>query len=200
VPLSGPGTRWLRLNLTDEQIINKTLAIHSHASQVRLMGSFLTGFSRRNELFLELPLDDLALVGIDILPVQETGVTNIPIAGTVNESLRRFLIRGTDLSSWQVVRAGNTLVLTANTRGHLLPGLEYRILVKTPQGETQVYTLQSTRVTRLFSSFSATIDLLEIGSPASIGFSAEVRQGAVLDRTGCPFLVLRDDLGEFIGE
>lgn len=192
VPLSGPGTSWLRFDLDDDQIRNKQLAIRSHASQVRLLGSFLTGFARRNELFLELPMDDLSLVGYNTLPLHETGVENHPIVGTTNESLRRLLVRGADLTGWQVARLGDSLVLTADTRGQLLPGLEYRILVKTPDGETFVYTLKSTQVTQLFSSFAAHIDLAEIGDPPALGFAAEVRQGAVLDSTGWSFLVLKD--------
>ncbi len=189
LPLAGRDIPWLRLELTPQQTETKLTALHLYTSQMRLLGSFLTSFARRNEVFIPLRLVEINPVDYDTLSLIEDHEFNIPINEPTKESTRRLLLSGTDLVGWEVARLGNSLFLTADMRCHLLPGVDYRILVKYPNGET--YTFRKSEVIKNYRSFSARLDLPDVGDPLVLGFSAEVWQRATLDRTGWYFTVLR---------
>ena len=196
VPLSDEGSQWFRLDLDDEQIKNKLQALNQYPSQIRLLGNFLPSFARRNEIFVELPLSDLAPIELKILPLHQIGntkgINELLIPEPDRESARRLLLKGADLVGWRIARLGDQLILTADARGRLIPGLRYRILLKTPDGETHIYTLKSSEVTAYFNTFRAQIDLAEIGDPPVLGFAADISEGTFLDRTGWNFVILRD--------
>jgi nitrogen fixation protein len=96
------------------------------------------------------------------------------------------------LIGWKVTRLGDTLFLTADIHGHLLPGLQYRILVKSPHGETKTFQMRNSDLALAASSFTAQVDLSELEDPPVLGFTADIWHGVVLDRTGWYFLVLRE--------
>ena len=196
VPLSDEGSQWFRLDLDDEQIKNKLQALNQYPSQIRLLGNFLPSFARRNEIFVELPLLDFAPIELKILPLHQIGntkgINELLIPEPDRESARRLLLKGADLVGWRIARLGDQLILTADARGRLIPGLRYRILLKTPDGETHIYTLKSSEVTAYFNTFRAQIDLAEIGDPPVLGFAADISEGTFLDRTGWNFVILRD--------
>ena len=58
--LRGGNNSWGNLNLTPDQESNKNTAIHDYPTQTFLLGSFLSGFSTTNEIFMLLPLQDSA--------------------------------------------------------------------------------------------------------------------------------------------
>ena len=191
-PLAGTRNPWLRLDLGEEQAMRKSQAVRQYASQLRLMRNFLLSFARANEIYDELSLKEVGPLDLQILQLDEQGPGELTIAEPASENTRQLLLKGADLIGWRIARFGNQLIITADTRGKLVPGLQYRILLKTPDGNTHGYTLKSSEVSSYFSSFRAQIDLLEVGAPPVLGFAAEVSKGAVLDRTGWGFVILSE--------
>jgi hypothetical protein len=81
--------------------------------------------------------------------------------------------------------------LTAQTRGRLIPGLDYRILIKLPDGQTWRVTWPA-RAKRLDRrSFRTHLNLAQVGYPPVLGFAVEVVQQTTLDRTGWHFVILQ---------
>jgi LmbE family N-acetylglucosaminyl deacetylase len=71
-PLAGAGKGWTRLDLAPDQVQVKARAIQDFPSQQLLLGSFLTSFVRRDEIFANLPLPDISPVKADKLAPFET--------------------------------------------------------------------------------------------------------------------------------
>ncbi len=199
LPLANQPDLLARLDLTPAQVERKWKAIQQYATQTRLLGDFLPSFARKNELFFSLDPLELPLIGYGSVPLLESDVEPLSINEPRRESARRVLLAGADLVGWKVARLGNTLLLTADVRGRLLPGLTYRIWLKTPDGNTYSFDLRDSQVSPYFSSFTAQVDISEIGDPSVLGIAAEVRRGVTLDRTGWSFLILRNPLEEFLG-
>jgi LmbE family N-acetylglucosaminyl deacetylase/GT2 family glycosyltransferase len=191
--LSGKANQWFRLDLSREEILIKRAALEYYPTQMRLLGNFLPSFARPNELFVALETVTARPIDYSALPLAESGIKELPsLSEPSNESLRHFLLSGADLVGWQITRLGDQLILTADTRGWLLPGLQYRIRVKTPDGQTFIYTQKNSRFSIFRRSFTARLDLAEMGDPGVISFSADILQGVTLDRTGWYFLKLED--------
>jgi len=188
---SRTGGTWARLTLTPGQEMKKEAALKAYKTQQKLLGGFLLSFVRPDEIFAELPPLDLNAVSIYQEPLQEMGVLNTPrLAEPSTENTQRLLLAGSDIVSWQVMRLGNQVWLGAQTRGKLLPELKYSITIKTPDGTTRVVDCSKTANHLSIDMFFTTIDLSQIGNPAVIGFSADVSQEMVLDRTAWHFITL----------
>ena len=162
------------------------------------MGGFLPSFARRNELFARLHFLDLSLLEYNGLSLQEAQGYEQTLPGYAEESTRRLLLPGADLTGWQVTRLGNRLVLSTQTRGKPLKGFRYRILVKTPDGRTQVYPLDQATATRFPWALSASLELAGLGNPPLLGFSADVSRGRTFDQTGWSFAILRNPLLDLV--
>lgn len=192
-PLSGDNNQWMKLNISPLQAQNKLDALQLYATQAHFMGRFLDSFVRANELFVALPTLDFLPLEYDSLPLPETDFAPTFNWGEpASESTRRLLVPGTDLVGWEIARLSDVLVLKADTRGKLVAGMQYRILIKTSDGDTRVYTPNSSEMVLGASSFSVIIHLDDLGEPEVLGFAAEVRNGITLDRSGWNFVVLRD--------
>jgi hypothetical protein len=105
--------------------------------------------------------------------------------------MRQKLLGGADLLGWHTLRIGDQLCLGAETRGRWVPGLAYRILLKTSSGETQI--IRNPKSVRVLgsNSFNTCVDLQELGNPPVLGFSAEVWQANLVDRTAWHFVIIR---------
>jgi LmbE family N-acetylglucosaminyl deacetylase len=202
-PLSGSQNAWYRLDLPAHAIQQKMAALNKYPTQLRLLGNFLPSFARPNELFMALPSGKVMPLEFSVLPLHEKDAPelslqdlkqlNFPgLAEPANENASRFLLAGTDLVGWKVARLGDQLILTADARGPLIPGLQYRILIKTPEGRTTIYIHNESGRFSLKRSFTAHIDLAELGNPGVISFAADVQQGLTLERTGWYFIELQD--------
>ncbi len=190
-PLANSGLKWFRFDLSSQQEGLKLQAIRDYTTQIKLLGTFLLSFARQNEIFVSIP--EMELSAVDARPVQvsEGGVIRQPnLQEPMDESTRRLFMEGADLTGWHVTRLGQAIWLTALTDGHLLPGLDYHIMVKTPDGQTDNYNM-GPLVWWGANSFTAQVDLASLGNPIMIGFSAEVKQKITLDRTAWNFVILR---------
>jgi len=195
IPLSGAGNEWTRLDLTPAQIQTKTTALQAYTTQLHLMRSFLYSFARQDEIFADSALFDIPFVSLIDFPVNESGLSESPILPEpADERARQRIMGSADLVGLQVTRLDNLLWLTAETRQPLFPGLRYRLLVKLPNGETRSATWPGSAIRTGRSTFTFQLDLAEIGDPEVLGFAAEVRQGATLDRTSWHFVTLQDGL------
>lgn len=193
LPLSGPGNEWARVDLTPAQQQTKILALQAYASQRRMLRSFLPSFARPDEIFVNLPALDLVPLAVNALPVRDSGMVQLPtVPEPAEESTRRLMFGGADLVGLQVGRAGDQLTLTAETRAPLFGGFRYRIVVKLPDGHTRIVRWPGPALRSGRSSFTALLNLADLGNPPVIAFAADVSQGATLDRTGWQFVILRD--------
>jgi LmbE family N-acetylglucosaminyl deacetylase/glycosyltransferase involved in cell wall biosynthesis len=193
ISLASEPNQWMNLELTSGQVDTKYKAIRKYPSQIRLLGNFLPSFARRNELFSSLDLIDLSPLAFNTIPLLETGVKELPvIPEPAGESARKALIGGGDLVGWRVARLGDKVFLTADTRGVLIPGFQYRILIKLPDGTNRTYFTHSPEMTLTRSSFMVQLDMQELGDPPVLGFSADILQGVTMDRTGWYFVLLRN--------
>jgi LmbE family N-acetylglucosaminyl deacetylase len=183
------GTEWQRYDLTDEQITSKAAAVRAHATQMRLLDSFLPSFVRRNEMFVWLPLTDVPRLEWQILP-EGVPIAWHTLAEPARDSASSALLQGSDLVSIQVARAGDQLWLTAITRGRLMAGLQYQLLVKTPDGQTLTMRLPEHALRTSPVSFTAQVDLAALNHPLVLALAAEVKQGPTLDRTAWHMLAL----------
>lgn len=194
-PLSRQGIEWARLDLTPAQVRLKTEALQAYASQQRLLGSFLPSFARQDEIFARIPTLDLSPLEADNLDLPEATLLASPVLPEpAGESARRLVLAGADLISLQVSRLNDDLWLTARTRGPLLPGLHYRLLIKFPDGRTGVFTWPGLAERLDRTSFGLHLNLSQMGDPPVLGFAVEVRQQATLDRSGWHFVILRNTL------
>jgi LmbE family N-acetylglucosaminyl deacetylase len=192
MPLSGENNEWYRLDLNNDQVIRKAEALEQYHSQIRLLRNFLPSFARQNEIFSRLSLLNLDPIGLGSLPLPEAGIQGLPLPEPANESAHRLIMKGADLVGWRIARLDNQLFLAIFTRGKLIPGLRYRILIKTPDGKTHILTPKSPEVSTHYNMLFTSLDLDDLGNPDVLGFAADVSQGAVIDRTGWNFVILRD--------
>lgn len=198
LPLTGPGSEWSRLDLTFDQVKRKAEALEAHATQQVLLGAFLHSFARSNELFAHIPLLDVSPLEYNSIDLFETDMLRQPaLAEPAQESGSRFVLPGADLVGLKVGRFGDSVWLMAQTEGPLLPGLRYRILVKFPDGRSEVFTWPGTAQRLGASTFVAHVNLGEWNDPQVLGFAAEVQQRFTLDQTSWRFLILRDLLPDF---
>jgi LmbE family N-acetylglucosaminyl deacetylase len=193
MPLSGEQNSWFRYDLSYEEGQAKLAAIRKYPTQMRLLGKFLPSFARRNEIFVSISTASLAPIEYASLPLIEEGVKETPILfEPASTNTQNMIVAGADLIGWKVARLGNQLVLSVETRGSRIPNLNYRIYVKTPDGETLTFTLNSPESILTRRTFSVRLDLAELDNPLVIAFSADVTQQVTLDRTGWHFLELKD--------
>ena len=189
--LSGEQNQWVRLDLNAKQVENKHQAIKQHATQVLLLGNFLSRFARSNELFAALPTVEVSPISLSAVPLLDTGVKEIPTIPEIEqETPRKLMMGGADLLGWRVTRLGNTLLLTVDTRGQIGSKLHYRILLKFSDGSTRLLTSRIPEVNMKSTSITTKIDLSEISDPPLLAFAADVSQGVTLDRTGWYFVHL----------
>jgi LmbE family N-acetylglucosaminyl deacetylase len=201
--LSGSHNTWFRLDLPPQAVRTKLAALNRYPTQLRLLGKFLPSFARPNELFMALSSSRVNPLEYTVVPLHEVEAPQVDIAALpefsypslpepVREGTSQMLLAGADLVGWRIARLGSHLVLTVDTRGPLIPGLQYRILVKTPDGSTHIFRYTEPKYAPFQSSFTARIDLAEFGRPPVLAFSADVQQGLTLERTGWYFIELND--------
>jgi LmbE family N-acetylglucosaminyl deacetylase len=189
-PLSGAEYTWERFDLTQQQEQTKISAVAEYSSQIHLMEDFLVSFNRPNELFMQLTLPKLYVVANMTLPgpVFTGGDVNYSEPTVMTERLLQF--PGADLVGWSITRLGDTLMLNSNTLSPAPIGIQYSILIKTPDGVTYTYTLNDPNCQRSLGGFTTQVNLKELGNPTVLSFSAETHRDVLLDRTAWEFILL----------
>jgi LmbE family N-acetylglucosaminyl deacetylase/glycosyltransferase involved in cell wall biosynthesis len=190
-PFIETGNTWVRVQLSSDMLKAKIDALNKYTTQQKLMRSFLDSFARQDEIFAALPLIEIPAISIHTIQLDETGLQRLPtLDEPAAESARRELVHGADLVGWQIARLGDTVWLTAETRGRLLPGLDYLIDIKTLDGHTRTIKYRAEDLLGGSRGFTVSLDMNELGPLPVVGFSAEVKKGMTLDRTGWRFIVL----------
>jgi hypothetical protein len=154
------------------------------------MEDFLVSFDRTDEPFMQLSVQTISSLAYTSLPAPISTGGGLNFYEPSRETSRLLLLPGADLIGWKISRLGDTLQLTAETRGPLVEGVQYRTFIKTPDGTTHAYTIANPQEHRSFSSFTTQVNLAELGNPSVLAFSAESQKDVVLDRTGWEFVQL----------
>lgn len=193
IPLSGPEFNWERFNLTLDQVQKKRLSIQEYKTQLLLLRNFLPSFVRQDEIFVHL-----STINPQILETNEIS-SSVPrvfksslLPEPKDESARRLVIKSADLTGLQVEEYGDTILLSAHTHGSLLKGLNYQMIVKLPDGQTQIASWPGSAIRTGPNSFAYKVNISEFTEPIVLGYSAQVTQGTTLDRSSWQFIILRN--------
>jgi hypothetical protein len=187
--LYGDQSEWVRLDLTPDQIAKKRTAINQYPSQVRLLGNFLPSFIRQNELFVALPYFEVFPIEYSSLPLLESTIHKLDASNPITIS-RPTASKG-KLSGWRIIRIGDTLFITAEVTGNI-PSLEYRLLVKSPDGETHTFDSHLPAWAQNGRTFTTAISLSELGDIPVLGFAAEIQEGASKTNSSWYFLIVQE--------
>jgi LmbE family N-acetylglucosaminyl deacetylase len=187
--LSDGGSGWLSFSLTERERAGKRDALQAYFSQLRLMPKYLKSFARANEIFFELPVTGLPVVGLEQQPELENDLEKE--AGTFEPSRERFdrlLMKSADLTGWKATRVGDLACFAAQTRGPIARNVQYRILAKLPDGRNLRVDQKDGMAWIGDHLFGACFHLSELGDPSSIGFSAQTSSAFLLDQTAWSFV------------
>jgi LmbE family N-acetylglucosaminyl deacetylase len=188
-PLSDGATGWFTLSLTEQERSNKKDALRAYFSQLRLMPRYLKSFARANEIFFELPVTELPIVGMDDDTLLEDDMQKESgFFEPRRERFDRLLVKGADLVSWNITRVGDLVCYAAHTRGAMVRNVNYRILAKLPDGRNLQVSKKSDMIRIGDHLFGACLQLSELGDPSSIGFSAQTSSAFLLDQTAWHFV------------
>jgi len=188
-PLSDGGAGWLTFSLTEQERAKKRDALRAYFSQLRMMPNYLKSFARANEIFFELPVTELPIIGMEQNSVLENDLQKE--AGFFEPSQERFghlLVKSADLVSWKVTRVGDLACFAAQTRGPITKNVNYRILAKLPDGRNLRVDQKDDMIWIGSRLFGACFHLSELGEPSSIGFSAETSSAFLLDQAAWHFV------------
>lgn len=191
-PLANRGRGWLTYVLSDEERAHKMQAIGFYTSQRATMG-FLRSFARANEIFFTLPGIHVPAIGLESQELMEKSLRDeTTLLEPARERFSRLMLAGGDLDSWWLMRLGDTLCLGGTTRGRVNKAIEYRVLIKLPDGETLISSSHGNDGATWLANrqFGTCITLDEPGDLPVIGFATETRYGVLLDRTAWHFVRL----------
>jgi LmbE family N-acetylglucosaminyl deacetylase len=191
LPLLRDDVAWTRFDLNPAQVNIKASSLAAYSTQQRLLGAFLYSFARQNELFARLP----------VFVQPEFAIGEAPLVGAVawhtvrepaKESTRRLLLQGADLVELRVARVGDTVWVSAVTRGPLFERLQYEIFIKTDDGRTEVMRYPGQADRTAINIATGRWSLEGLGSPEILAVSARVRQGGTLEQTAWHMISLSD--------
>ncbi len=188
IPLTRPDYLWERYTLSIQEEQTKVVAVAEYASQIHLMEDFLVSFDRTDEPFMQLSMQKVPALAYSSLPAPVSTGGGFNYYEPSLETSRLLVFPGADLIGWNISRAGDNLLLTAETRGPIMDGIQYRITIKVPDGTTHSYALTDPTEHRSFSSFNTRVSLADLGNPFVLAFSAETSKDVVLDHTAWEFI------------
>ncbi len=192
--LSNDGLGWTSYLLKDKEISQKYAAIKSYGTQQKIMSSYLDSFVRANEIYYELPSTHLPFIAYEeVASIQQEFKFSSKSPLPVLERFSKLAISGSDLVSWQTARLGDKVCFGAETRGTLQKWIDYRILLKLPDGKTVQEKGNSNSPFLSDRNFWTCFSLEELGNPDVIGFSAETWNGVLLDTTSWQFIIVNTD-------
>ena len=190
-PLSNQGEGWLTLPLSEPERANKKEALHAYFSQQRVMPTYLQSFARANEIFFELPVIELPVIGLEDNQVLEENIQNDPTRfAPSHERFDRLIAQSIDIEGWKVSRIGNLICFGAETRGPIRKNVSYRVLAKLPDGDTLQVSNQDDLIMFTDHLFGACFGPDDLGDPSTIGFSAEAKSGFLVDHTAWQFVYI----------
>lgn len=193
--LTQHGERWLTYSLSGEERSIKRSALRAYESQRKMIGGYIRSFVRANEIFFELPvieMPSIAFKNADMLEVDFVSEGVLP--EPKRERFERFILPSADLVGWKASRIGNILCFSVETRADLSSKLDYRIMIKMPDGGMLTTSRQSGLFQFAPDQFGSCYNLGDLDYPPVIGFSAESRYGGTIDQTVWHFLrILYDE-------
>jgi LmbE family N-acetylglucosaminyl deacetylase len=200
-------SHWLKLDLTDQDVISKWQAVSEYRSQLPLLRNLMESFIRRNELFGEITTPDLPYLAQGLHSDPSTWRTDegkpvepVQYGQTDGFVASRSATKSANIVSLYASRDGsNMLNLAADLRGRPNNGLTYtiRVLAILPKGEKQ-YVVRVGRKVKDSHQASANanyicdrVSMSELGNPWLVMVRAESAApgGMILGST--PWQILR---------
>jgi hypothetical protein len=186
------GATWTELVLAPGEQATKAAALQAYQSQERLDRSFLNSFLRADEVYLELPSLQMPPAGFARAPLTAAGEGDRPsLTQSAIPTASLSPTAGSDLIGWDTARVGNLIMIAAETRGPLVPGVNYSLQLKLPDGQNVDLRGTPEDVALKRHGFGGQIDLGEWGNPLVIGFTAQTRLDALLDQTSWQFISMK---------
>ncbi|OPX88423.1 MAG: Mycothiol S-conjugate amidase [Pelotomaculum sp. PtaB.Bin104] len=115
--LVGMGTNWIDFPLKTREINLKKEALKRYPSQEAVMEPFLWAFIRSTELFAQTNMEK----------VNEKGAV---LKDPVSDTVERFIEGSADITEVVLVKLGNTLRITVNTREQFSPTISYVVSLR----------------------------------------------------------------------
>lgn len=90
-------TKWYALDITDDEITEKSNAIHSYKSQIKILGPLLTAFERKNELYGEYNNVKLSQSNTEETKIEPNSLNQV-ITDPLQDALNLEIIKSADIS------------------------------------------------------------------------------------------------------
>ena len=134
--LVGIGTHWYSLDLSDNDIYQKTQAIHMYKTQLRTLGVLLTAFERKSELFGEYPNLNIVKGLNNDSSISATTLNRI-IADPIKDTLGLEINRNTDIVNvyGEISKEGN-LHFFIETDSEIEKNIQYHLSLVLVDGST----------------------------------------------------------------
>ncbi len=193
--LANRGKDWYTHALSPTEKARKQYALGKYTSQVRASGYYLNSFVRNNEIFFDLPIIHLPIIGFEVDETLENSLlkTNTDFEPKQERAARAFF-SSTDLISSHVVRFNNLVCYGAGIRGPASNEVNYIIRAKLPDGSNLQVSQPEDMIWLTNYFFSTCFKLDEMKDVSSIGFSAETRyDNELMDQTIWRFVNLNPE-------
>jgi len=200
-----PLGQWIEWWLSSEQEATKFQAVRAYPSQERVLGYFLDGFVRQNELFAVVNLlasptltQTQSFSEAAGQPDTASGFTGVSEYTPVSDSILRQIDRQADITNLQIARQNDTLRIVIETRSDVNRAYSYNLYVRafTSQDSTtwtgQWGKTSSDGAQASGRTISYPLDLNALGSPTWLAFYADTRRETVLDSTAWYLVYLGD--------
>jgi len=198
---------WQQWQLSPGELAAKREAVDAYRSQQRVLGPFLHGFVRQNELYMDVDavtvfsvVEGETFLDADSVPALPNDVALPECDDPVSDSVVRRLRGGADIANLYVLRLGDSLWVALNLRAPVSRTYGYYLHARAiaPQGSTTWsghYGRKSTDgVTAHDHTVWYRLDIDALGDPDWLALAAETRQGIVLDHTAWYLIYLQGDL------
>jgi LmbE family N-acetylglucosaminyl deacetylase len=200
-----PLGQWIQWWLSSAEETAKFQAVRAYPSQERVLGYFLDGFVRQNELFAVVNLlasptltQTQSFSEAAGQPDTASGFTGVSEYTPVSDSILRQIDHQADITNLQIVRQNGTLKIVTETRSNVNRAYSYNLYVRafTSQDSTtwtgQWGKTSSDGVQASGRTISYPLDLNALGSPTWLAFYADTRRETVLDSTAWYLVYLGD--------
>jgi len=191
-----PLGQWIEWWLSSDEETAKLQAVRAYPSQERVLGYFLDGFVRQNELFAVVnpPVSSTitqtqAFSETAGQPDTASGFTGVSEYTPVSGSIMRQIDNQADITNLQIVRQNDMLRIVIEARSDVNRAYSYNLYVRafTSQDST-TWTSQwgktsADGVQASGRTISYPLDLNALGKPAWLAFYADTRRDVVLDST-----------------
>ena len=118
------GMKWLYFPLNKKEVNKKYLAVKQYCTQLKVMGSFLKGFVRKNELLIA---NERIRLGENSPIIVKSPVSNKIFEDKYTDAGLSGVIRGQTIESISINNTNHALEVGLKTKGKIKEGVLYRL-------------------------------------------------------------------------